>query len=160
VDEDAEKEALARSMHHINDTQWTKFCSTHLKRFEKKWTTKLEDYKNGKIINDSDSENNSDGEKEWSDISDKKITRPTSGKPRYQENNNDDDQEDEEDEDEENFMQKMLEQGMKNRNDKVKREKIHEKPTREEIENAKEEENKKHENEFFANNYWLKPELI
>lgn len=161
ADEAAEKEALARSMLHINDTQWTKFCSTHLKRFEKKWTTKLEDYQNGKLINDSDgSDNNdSDGEKEWKDVDDnKKAPRPNSGKPRYQDTHDDDD--DEEDEDEENFMQKMLEQGMKNRQDKVKRDKIYEKPSREEIDNANNEEDKKKESEFFANNYWLKPNLI
>ena len=57
-------------------------------------------------------------------------------------------------------MQKMLEQGMKNRQDKVKRDKIYEKPSREEIDNANNEEDKKKESEFFANNYWLKPNLI
>ena len=153
VDEAAEKEALARSLHHMNDTQWTKFCGTHLKRFEKKWTTKLEDYKDGKAADNSDSEKGeSDGESDWKDIEDKKHTRPTSGKPRYQEETNED--EDEEDEDEENFMQKMLEQGMKNRQDKVKRDKIHEKPSRQDIQNAKNEEDAKTEGEYFANNYW------
>lgn len=60
VDEAAEKEALERSMRHMNDTQWTTFCNSHLKRFEKKWTTKLEDYKDGKLVDDSDSDESDD----------------------------------------------------------------------------------------------------
>ena len=43
-------------MRHMNDTEWTKFCGTQLKRFESKWTRKLEDYKNGKHKDDENDE--------------------------------------------------------------------------------------------------------
>jgi hypothetical protein len=81
VDEVAEKEALERSMRHMNDTQWTSFCNSHLKRFEKKWTTKLEDYKDGKLIDDSDSEGSGDENLEngWKDTN--RINKPGNGRP-------------------------------------------------------------------------------
>ena len=114
VDEAAEKEALERSMRHMNDTQWTSFCNSHLKRFERKWTTKLEDYKDGKLIDDSDSDDSDDNlEKGWKDSNGFKKSgsgRPDSGKNRYNsEDNKDEDDDENDDEDHENFMSKMLE---------------------------------------------------
>ena len=41
---ETEKEALDQAMKHINDRDWTKFCSGPLKFFEVRWTKKLEDY--------------------------------------------------------------------------------------------------------------------
>lgn len=117
-------------MRHMNDTQWTSFCNSQLKRFEKKWTTKLEDYKDGKLINDSDSdESDENGEKGWKDVDDNKKGRsngrPNSGKPRYSEDDNkDEDDEDNEDDDDERFMEKMLEQGIKKRQDLTKRDNV------------------------------------
>lgn len=122
VDEAAEKEALERSMRHMNDTQWTSFCNSHLKRFEKKWTTKLEDYKDGKLIDDSDSDESDDNlERGWKDVDDFKKSkpngsgRPNSGKTRYPTEDSKDEDDDENDDDDERFMEKMLEQGIKKR---------------------------------------------
>lgn len=131
VDEAAEKEALERSMRHMNDTQWTSFCNSHLKRFEKKWTTKLEDYKDGKLIDDSDSdESEENGEKGWKDVDDYKNPksngsgRPNSGKTRYMSEDNKDEDDEENDDDDERFMEKMLEQGIKKRQDLTKRDNV------------------------------------
>ena len=44
ADDATEKEAIERAMRHVNDRDWTKFCSGPLKYFETKWTKKLEDY--------------------------------------------------------------------------------------------------------------------
>ena len=40
----AEKEAFSRSLKHINDREWTLFCTGQLSVFENKWNKKLEDY--------------------------------------------------------------------------------------------------------------------
>lgn len=160
VDEAAEKEALERSMRHMNDTQWTSFCNSHLKRFEKKWTTKLEDYKDGKLIDDSDSEGSGDEHPEngWKDDNrfNKGSRRPGSGKDRYiEEDNKDEDEED--DEDQESFMSKMLEQGLQKRQEITKREGIH-KPSREN--QYKVEDKKEEDTSFYANQYWHKPDVL
>lgn len=152
-------------MRHMNDTQWTQFCNSHLKRFERKWTTKLEDYKDGKLINDSDSEESDEnGEKGWKDVDEKNKGRangrPNSGKTRYSDNDNkeDDDEENDDDEDDEKFMEKMLQQGIKKRQDLTKRDNVNVKPSRENL--YKVEDKKEEDTSFYANQYWHKPDVL
>ena len=66
ADDATEKEALERAMRHVNDRDWTKFCSGPLKYFETKWTKKLEDYEKTRSESSSheDHESGSDEEKD------------------------------------------------------------------------------------------------
>jgi hypothetical protein len=64
ADDASEKEALERAMRHVNDRDWTKFCSGALKYFETKWTKKLEDYDNQVKSESSSSHEPSDDEKD------------------------------------------------------------------------------------------------
>ncbi len=147
-------------MRHINDTQWTSFCNSHLKRFEKKWTTKLEDYKDGKLIHDSDSqESDGEGENGWKDMDDfkkpKNGGRPNSGQTRYQKpDDQDEDNDDNDDDAAELFMKNMLDQGLQKRQDLAKRDNINIKPSREnlyKVENKKGDDKQEEDTAYFAN---------
>lgn len=147
----------------MNDTQWTSFCNSHLKRFERKWTTKLEDYKDGKLIDDSDSEESDDNiERGWKDADDfskpksNGSGRPNSGKTRYPTDNNGDDEEN--DDDDERFLEKMLDQGMKKRQEITKRDGVHIKPSRDD--KYKVEDKNEEDQSFYANTYWHKPDVL
>lgn len=153
-------------MRHMNDTQWTTFCNSHLKRFEKKWTTKLEDYKDGKLVDDSDSDESDDNQdRGWKDADDFKPKhngggnrRPNSGKTRYHTEDDKGEDEDENDDDDERFMEKMLEQGIKKRQDLTKRDNVNQKPSRENL--YKVEDKKEEDTSYYANQYWHKPDVL
>jgi len=144
ADDATEKEALERAMRHVNDRDWTKFCSGPLKYFETKWTKKLEDYdKHNKSESGSshedEHESGSDEDKDNHNVFSKggasKNTKGSgSRKDRYRMDNRDD--EDEEDEEEQESIIESLLKSDKFNNKKREPIKIA-RPTREELDSAR-----------------------
>ena len=142
ADDATEKEALERAMRHVNDRDWTKFCSGALKYFETKWTKKLEDYNDttkSESSSHDDHESGSDEEKERSNLfSDSKDS--AHGKNRSDRYKEDSKEEDDDDEDQESIIESMLKSDKFNNK---KREPIKTaRPTREELDKGKEKKEK------------------
>ena len=82
--------------------------------------------------------------------------RPNSGNTRYPTEDSKDWEDEENDDDDERFMEKMLEQGMKKRQEIRKGD--HAKPSRED--QYKVEDKKEEDTSYYANQYWHKPDVL
>lgn len=108
-------EATERALRHVNDRDWTKFCSGPLKYFETKWTKKLEDYDKARSESSSqqDQESGSDEEKDLNVFAESKKGGSQSNlgsrKDRYRVDSKDDEDDEEDDDDEqESIIESLL----------------------------------------------------
>jgi hypothetical protein len=108
-------EATERALRHVNDRDWTKFCSGPLKYFETKWTKKLEDYDKARSESSSqqDQESGSDEEKDVNVFAESKKGGSQSNlgsrKDRYRVDSKDDEDDEEDDDDEqESIIESLL----------------------------------------------------
>jgi len=158
-------EATERALRHVNDRDWTKFCSGPLKYFETKWTKKLEDYDKARSESSSQQdqeESGSDEEKDLNVFAESKKGGSQSNlgsrKDRYRVDSKDDEDDEEDDDDEqESIIESLLKSDKFNNK---KREPIKSaRPTREELDLAKEEKEQEKQKEtlYFANQYWNTP---
>ena len=135
-------EATERALRHVNDRDWTKFCSGPLKYFETKWTKKLEDYDKARSESSSQQEDQeesgSDEHKDHLNVfsAESKKGGSQSGlgsrKDRYRVDSKDDEDDDEDEDDEqESIIESLLKSDKFNNK---KREPIKSaRPTREEL---------------------------
>lgn len=135
-------EATERALRHVNDRDWTKFCSGPLKYFETKWTKKLEDYDKARSESSSQQdqeESGSDEEKDLNVFAESKKGGSQSNlgsrKDRYRVDSKDDEDDEEDDDDEqESIIESLLKSDKFNNK---KREPIKSaRPTREELDLA------------------------
>ena len=135
-------EATERALRHVNDRDWTKFCSGPLKYFETKWTKKLEDYDKARSESSSQQEDQeesgSDEDKDHLNVfaAESKKGGSQAGlgsrKDRYRVDSKDDeDDDDDEDDEQESIIESLLKSDKFNNK---KREPIKSaRPTREEL---------------------------